>query len=58
MPKGMLAKRLESKAAAMYEHDGIKLIVTTPALVLGDELRFTYNAHRHMGEIDTEGVSS
>ena len=54
----MLAKRLESKAAAVYEHDGIKLIVTSPALVLGDELRFTYNAHRHMGEIDTEGVSS
>ena len=40
----MLAKRLESKAAAVYVHDGIKLIVTTPALVLGDELRFTYTA--------------
>ena len=58
MPKGMLAKRLESKAAAVYVHDGIKVVITTPALVLGDELRFTYNAHRHMGEIDTEGVSS
>ena len=54
----MLAKRLESKAAAVYVHDGIKVVITTPALVLGDELRFTYNAHRHMGEIDTEGVSS
>ena len=58
MPKGMLAKRLESKAAAVYVHDGIKVVITTPALHLGDELRFSYNAHRHMEEIDTEGVSS
>ncbi|MGN0073554.1 MAG: hypothetical protein ACI36W_07185 [Coriobacteriales bacterium] len=58
MPKGMLAKRLESKAAAVFMCDGIKVIVTTPALELDDELRFTYNGKRHMGEIDTEGIRS
>lgn len=54
----MLAKRLESKAAAVFMCDGIKVIVTTPALELDDELRFTYNGKRHMGEIDTEGIRS
>lgn len=54
----MLAKRLEAKAAAVFMCGGVKIIVTTPALQLGDELRFSYNGNRHMGEIDTEGISS
>ena len=58
MPKGMLAKRLEAKAAAVFMCEGVKVIITTPALELGDELRFSYNGNRHMGEIDTEGVRS
>ena len=54
----MLAKRLEAKDAAVFMCEGVKVIITTPALELGDELRFSYNGNRHMGEIDPEGVRS
>lgn len=54
----MLANRLRDKAAAIWNADGIEVIVTTPAIVADDKVSFTLNTNRHIGNIDTQGLHS
>mgnify|MGYP004572707917 FL=1 len=57
-PKGMLAKRLRAKAVAVWDVDGIEVILTSPAIKVAAEVSFDLNTNRHIGNIDVEGLSS
>ena len=52
----MLAVRLREKAAALWDADGIEVIVTTPAIAWDDEVSFSLNTNRHIGNIDASGL--
>ena len=54
----MLARRLREKAAALWDADGIEVIVTSPAVTWDDQVSFDLNANRHIGNIDTTGLYS
>ena len=53
-----MATRLREKAAAAFKADGIDVILTTPAITWDDEVVFSYNSNRHMGDIDTVGLNA
>lgn len=57
-PKGMLTARLRDKAVAVWDADGIEVLITSPAIKVADHVSFSLNTNRHIGNIDVVGLTS